>query len=369
MRIIHRRRPMFGACIAAVSVWLGLTVAAFAQDEPELDEPGPAEPGAAEPGVDEPGVAEQEAEEQGLDEQAAGAEPLEAGASLESEIYRQESESEGISSGSAGTGPAAVDQKPREPSGGLGVTVGFFTKSDGYGSSSGLLPAVAGWMAIGGGWQLDLDWAVGFRNFWPEWGDTGSNTLVVADPQLTLLHTIEGGRTSIHYGLGVAAPIYDIPAENDRHFWDISTTYELISAMEGRWNHWRWMPEHFTIVVPVSARMVAENHVLVGGGTSLACSIPTGDYKNDRADIYWQLAGEVGFRWDTVETGMRLRAVTEPVKTGDKLQVSIGPFVRLDLEGGYLKADFLLNLDSPYGVFGSGGDDVWGLFLGGGVDF
>jgi hypothetical protein len=165
----------------------------------------------------------------------------------------------------------------------------------------------------------------------------------------------------------VAVPVYDMPGEGDSSFRDLSTTYELASAMEGRWNHWRWLPEHVTIVVPVSARMVAENHMLLGGGTSLACSIPTGDYRNDRAAIYWQLAGEIGFGWDTVESGMRLRAVTEPMNKGDKLQAAIGPFVSLDLGGGYLTADFLLNLDDPHGVFGSGGDDVWSLSLGGGV--
>ncbi len=343
-------RSWFMACLGACLLCVGLTLPAFSQDLPEEDGEE----------LDEP-VADDEATDDSLS--AADEDRRE-------DIYAMESMAELDHSGAAGieAGTEKTSEHAEEHSGGVGVKVGIFSRDDGYASSFGLVPVLDGWIALGKHWALELDWGFALRGYSPEQGD-GTNNFVVGNPMLQALRKTEHGRTSIAYGFGLTVPVYYIPAEDDHDHHDIVVTYALASAMEGEWNHWMWLPEHVTMVVPVEAHMVSKDHILLGGETALALSIPAGDYEDHSAELYWQIAGEIGFGWEGVETGVRLQGFTAPMHKGDKLQLSFGPFVHLELEGGHLGAELLLNLDDPYGVFGSAGDDVWGLFLGGGIDF
>jgi hypothetical protein len=138
--------------------------------------------------------------------------------------------------------------------------------------------------------------------------------------------------------------------------------------MRGNWDQWLWMPEHFGIVVPLGARMVSEDHLLLGGETAFYFLSPVDDYGANRSDFYIQLAGDIGFGWRKVVTGLRLQGViTTTNADADRLQSAIGPFVRYDMRGAFFTARFLLNLDEPAGIFGD--RDLWALYLGGGATF
>ena len=343
-------RWWFMACLGACVLLVGLTQPAFSQDSPEEDETALEAP-----------VADEEATD---DSRSAADEPA------SEDIYATESVAEVGSAASAGVdnGAEKDNGQAEKHSAGVGMKVGIFSRDDGYASSFGLLPLLDGWIALGKGWELELDWGFALRGFSPEQGE-GTTNFVMGNPWLQALHRTKQGRTIISYGLGLSLPVYYLPAEDHPDHHDIVVTYQLASAMEGRWDHWKWVPEHLTIAIPLQAFMVSEDHILLGGETALALSIPAGDFQNNSAELYWQIAGELGFGWEAVGTGVRLQGAMAPTYQEDKLQLCFGPFLELEIEGGHLEAEIRLNLDDPHGVFGAGDDDVWGLFLGGGTDF
>ena len=336
------RRSLVKACVGACCLCVGPTPTVFSQDAPEQDE-------------------------QALDESAADEKMPAADEEREEDIYEMEAMSEENSTG-IGTEAETTGEHGEGPSRGLGLKVGLFARDDDNASIVGLLPMLDAWIALGKRWELQLDWGFALRAYSPEQGN-GFTAFVVGNPQLQLLRKGELGRTSIVYGLGVTVPVYYVPDETDPDLYDFVVTSELASAITGRWDYWKWVPEHLTIAIPVQAFMVSEDHILLGGETALALSIPAGDFEDNSAELYWQIAGEFGFGWEAVRTGVRLQGAMAPMYKGDKLQLSFGPFVELEISGGHLGAEIRLNLDDPHGVFGAGDDDVWALFLGGGIDF
>jgi hypothetical protein len=353
--------PKSVALLATVALWLGALSAARAQ-ESQPDEAGPAEQEAeagAEAGVEAEPPSEQEgavkpdqADEQGEpveDEPGAEAGEAQLEAGLDEGVIEEEAEEAG-----PGRGKAEV-----------GLDLGFYYRSDHLGTALDLSPLVSAWYAITDGLDLTLNWGFAFDNYAPEQGESAAS-LVLGNPFLSVRRVLQEGRTRIWFGIGANIPVSSLPAEGEDGYLDQLATYLTAAAMRGGWNGWLWTPEHFGMAVPLGARMVSEDHLLVGGEAAFYFLIPVDDYRADRSDFYIQVAGDLGFGWTDVATGLRLQGVVNATNADvDRLQSAIGPFVRVDAGGAFCTASFLLNLDEPAGIFGD--QDVWGLHLGGGA--
>ncbi len=315
--------PKSIAVLAFAALWLGALTAARAQESEPADEP-----------------ASETDEELYLDEN----------------VVVDEDETGGEEPDEPGRGVA-----------GVGLDLGFYYRSDHLGTMFDLSPILSGWFAIADDLDITLDWGLAFNSISPEGGESASE-FVIGNPLITIQRVLQEGRTRIWFGIGAIAPISSVPDEDEDGYLDKVAAYQTASAIRGNWNHFLWMPEHFGMVLPIGAHMVSEDHILLGGEATFYYLMPIDNYNARRQDFYIQLAGDIGFGWEAVQTGLRLQGVVTTTNPEvDRLQGAIGPFVRYDLGGSHFEARFLLNLDDPNGVFGE--NDVWGLHLGGGATF
>jgi hypothetical protein len=250
------------------------------------------------------------------------------------------------------------------PPGQIALEIGTFFRSDSFADTYEFAPILSLWFGITDAVDFVLEAGCAYAGSSNEAGEQ-PNHFYLGNPFVAIRRAYRADRTSFHFGFGVTVPVssLEMPADPFEEM-----TYQIASAMRGRWNHWLWMPEHIALVIPIGARMVSEENILFGGELGLAVVIPTGDYHDYRGDFYAQGAGEIGFGFETVETGLRLQAVLIPlIPDEDKFQSSVGPFVKLIMDGGFVGANVMVNLDAAEGVFGKA--DRWGFNLKGGVDF
>lgn len=141
----------------------------------------------------------------------------------------------------------------------------------------------------------------------------------------------------------------------------------LAAALRGLWDLWLWAPEQITVVIP-NARLDFAFHenAVFAVESAFGVMISTND-ADDETDVLWQIGVEGGGRLERlVELGLRLQLVTSLNSEGDQAQLSLTPFVRVELGAGLLEARLTMNLDDELGfAFDEG--KVWGLrVLGGG---
>ena len=265
------------------------------------------------------------------------------------------------------------EQSGREPeelprgAAGVGLELGFYYRTDHLGTAFDLAPLLSGWFAITDSLDITLDWGFGYNSISPDNGDSAGD-FVIGNPFLAVRRALQEGRTRIWFGIGAIAPVSSVPDHDDKAYKERVDAYRTVSAIRGNWNCFLWMPEHFGMVLPIGAHMVSEDHILLGGEAAFYYLIPVDNYNARRSDFYIQLAGDMGFGFKAVQTGLRLQGVVTTTNPDvDRLQAAIGPFLRYDSGGSHFTARFLLNLDEPNGVFG--GQDVWGFHLGGGATF
>jgi hypothetical protein len=350
-------RPKSMAFLATAVLWFG-TLSAVQAQEIGSDEAGSPEQ-EAEAAVQEETPTEQEEAVETDDTEEEAAQAGDEAATTSDDEYEYEEALEVEEEGGE-----EEEVEPGRGDGEVGLELGFYYRSDQLGTALDLSPLLSAWYAINDDLDITLDWGFAFDSYSPEQGDSASN-FVLGNPFLSVRKVMQEGRTRIWFGIGANVPVSSVPNEDDDGYLDQVAAYLAASAMRGNWNQWLWMPEHFGIVVPLGARMVSEEHMLVGGETAFYFLIPLDNYRADRSDFYIQLAGDLGFGWERIATGLRLQGVVKTTDVGDRLQSAIGPFVRYDAGGGYFTACFLVNLDEPAGIFGE--QDVWGLHLGGGA--
>ncbi|MBN1655191.1 MAG: hypothetical protein JXA30_15590 [Deltaproteobacteria bacterium] len=246
----------------------------------------------------------------------------------------------------------------------IALDLGAYYRYDSDATTFALAPILSLWFEITDAIDLMLEVGCAFAAQSTENGKDHTH-FYLGNPFLGIRRAYRADRTHFHFGFGFTVPLsqMELPADEFEIL-----TYRIASAMRGRWNHWLWMPEHVALVIPIGARMISEENILFGAEMGLAVLVPTGDYHDHRGDFYAQGAGLLGFGFERVETGLRLQAVLVPmIPYEDKFQSSIGPFVKLILDGGSLGANIMVNLDEDDGVFGEA--DRWGLNLNGVVDF
>lgn len=255
----------------------------------------------------------------------------------------------------------------------IGAEISTYVRDDKTGTNLELSPLINGSYGLGETVDLRLDWGFAFRNYAANKHQGSSwSTFAIGNPALSVRRNIEAGRTNIYVGAGVAAPASWVPSESKHHkqYTKLDKTYRTASAMRGQWDKWLWKPEHVGLFFPIGVSMVTEDYVLAGAEAAAAILIPAGDYMGNNAEFLGQLAGEWGFGFEHVGTGLRFQgAWSMGLRTPDgHAQFSVGPFVRWNFDGGYLSASALANLDEPAGAIGNGAD-IWSVTLGGGATF
>jgi hypothetical protein len=205
----------------------------------------------------------------------------------------------------------------------------------------------------------------------------GANSIVTSDASQFNLATptlhgtveIEAGPLLARAGLGIALSVRSLGSSAD----DVAGTYGmyLATATRGAWNAWWYLDRH-TIYAPGEISYRGENTAF-GVEGALIAFIPRSDSGPgiDTAAALQIGAYIAGVSGKTSMFGLRFRnliATSSDVIGPDKLQSSLELFaethvMKILLLGG----GFLLNLDKPFGVFGSGGGDIWALRVKAGI--
>jgi len=371
----------FVSIVAVVGLFLNTSAVGFAQDQLQQEDSSidddsdavddtaddSATSGDSEQGEEQPAAEpedEQEVQTPSEIEESQDSEPeseQDAGELEETEPQKAEMDLSAV-------GAARTQTEVAATTGQLALELGTFFRSDDSADTYAFAPILSLWFEITDALDLVLEAGCAYAGRSDEAGENPSH-FYLGNPYLGIRRAFRADRTQFHFGFGFTVPISSMDQRTDPLTESFEeTTYRIASAIRGRWSYWLWMPEHIALVIPIGARMVSEGNILFGGELGLAVIAPTGDYHDHRGDFVAQGAGELGFGFETVETGIRLQAVLIPMITNeDKFQSAIGPFVKLILDGGHVGANVMVNLDEDEGVFGK--EDRWGLNLQGGVDF
>jgi hypothetical protein len=136
------------------------------------------------------------------------------------------------------------------------------------------------------------------------------------------------------------------------------------TASHGFQDTWLYMPGYVHLVVP--ARVEVGGNVQFTGDGSLDLAIPT--LNGSEAELVLLLAPGVAF-WATPKFALGARMPLQVVTGNDAAQLSLEPFLRLNLgDKGFLSTRFTMHLDDSLGFsFDTGG--FWGLHLAFGGSF
>jgi hypothetical protein len=371
----------FVSTVAVVGLLLNASVVGFAQDQPQQEDSSidddsdaldddlddSASSGDSDLSEEPPATKAEDEQESQTPSEVEESQSSELDAEQESEELK-ETGLENIASELSETKVQAQEDEAAT-TGEIALELGSYFRSDNSADTYAFAPILSLWVEITDALDLVLEAGCVYAGQSDEEGKN-PNHFYLGNPYLGIRRAYRAERTHFHFGFGFTVPISSMEMSSTGTPTDPfeETTYRIASAMRGRWSYWLWMPEHVALVIPIGARMVSEDNILFGGELGLAVIAPTGDYHDHRGDFIAQGAGELGFGFETVETGLRLQAVLIPLITNeDKFQSAIGPFVKVILDGGHVGANVMVNLDEDEGVFGEA--DRWGLNLKGGIDF
>jgi hypothetical protein len=190
----------------------------------------------------------------------------------------------------------------------------------------------------------------------------GGRALFSGNPFAALYHVDRSDQDFTRVGVGLALPLSGAGFGNDGI---AEEGQEDALAQRGAWNVWMWFPNALSLVLP--ARVEHRSDALVlGADLALAISVGGGVIVPSG-----QIALMAAARLGDISIGSRVQVMWSPVLEDrhGNVQAALVPFVQAELAGGAAFADarFVVNLDSPYGVFGD--DPRWGVLLGGGTRF
>lgn len=376
----------FVSIVTVVGLWLNASVVGLAQDQMQQDDSGIDDPSdaldddfgdsapasASDLSEEQPAAAPEVEQEIQPPSEVEESETSDPDSETDSETDSKETQGTKLKDIALDMSAAGAQEESATATGSIALELGSYFRSDDFADTYAFAPILSLWFEITDALDLVLEAGCAYAGRSDEAGDN-PNHFYLGNPFLAIRRAYRAERTLFHFGFGFTVPIstMDQPVNPEQltsqEEFEIAT-YKMAAAMRGRWSYWLWMPEHVALVIPIGARMVSEDNILFGGELALAVIAPTGDYHDYRGDFIAQGAGELGYGFKTVETGLRLQAVLIPlIPNEDKFQSAIGPFVNLNFEGGHVGANIIVNLDKDEGVFG--GADRWGLNLKGGVDF
>lgn len=139
--------------------------------------------------------------------------------------------------------------------------------------------------------------------------------------------------------------------------------YSLAAGMRGLWDAWLWAPERAGAQVGLQlAPQQVCPHLWVAAEADAAGTVSVQRFSNRSADGYFQAAAELLLGDQRLRFGLRAQVVMISAE-GDGVQTSIAPVVTYGGERVAVRGRWVLNIDRPLGLIGTG-LDVSGLILG-----
>lgn len=262
-----------------------------------------------------------------------------------------------------------------------GIAGEHTTWTDGVGGSRVLLqsPLLGAWYSPAEKFTLSIDWGMSYYR--EDVAGEAERVFRFGNPLLSGYYVDHSSSIRLYIGMGLALPAATLPDGGDPDRPLAQAAYASAMAARGGWNSWLWLPEAFTLSIPVRVESAGYRHLLLAVDGAMA--IPVFLHGGGPAFVL-QTAGEVGYKSDHVAFGARLQLVwwaVDDVPVGTHFaQMSLEPFVRIDFGDPFLLARLTINLDEPWGFSfddPDGGspdsvyddDAVWGLHLGVGTEF
>ncbi len=217
--------------------------------------------------------------------------------------------------------------------------------------------------------EIELGWGFPYVSLKDTMTGETNGRFSVGNPYVGLSFASTAPGREIHAGVGMALPVASIP--------DVSTPptgAELLDAglaqagywyalgMWGLWDLWLYSADTFSLVLPASIDADVGHALRAGGSVALDVAFPVRTTGGRQTELFFQLDGYVGYQAaESFGFGVRLALVLAPtVDTGDRAQLSLEPFIKADIDQGFIRVGLLMNLDRPFGfAFDEG--RVWAL--------
>jgi hypothetical protein len=263
--------------------------------------------------------------------------------------------------------PPIVAAQPSAPASGaarpysLGATLSSSLLSETNSTSFVTSPLIEGAYALHARVLLDLK--LGFAWLLDNQG-LGESTFRAGNPQLTGHYHDSAGPWHYDVGLGVTAPLAEVPLGSDGRLYE--SLYNRTLAMWGMWNQWLWLAGR--MAVPAMFRV---SYTLPGGevlvlqqADALVFGV-TGNASGTHfvAQLAFEAQIPVGSRFTICP---RLQTVLLPSAGIDRWQSAAALRGAFATSVGRFFAGFLVNLDEPLGALGGGAR--WGFHLGKEID-
>jgi hypothetical protein len=191
-------------------------------------------------------------------------------------------------------------------------------------------------------------------------GDESLSWTSVTNPYLAAHYVQASGPMRIRAGFGITLPL----AEGNPY----AAVYNWF--LRGLRDVWLFLPDHLGVVLSTRAETdLADGGAVLAGDAEIGTLVPSGE-DADETEMVLQLGGEAAARLGPhVLVGGRLTAswlMTESDGDSDFFQTAIVPFVRGQIDPGFLEARLLVNLDRPLGfAFENANGDLDGGLYGG----
>jgi hypothetical protein len=256
----------------------------------------------------------------------------------------------------------AVDLSP--PAGRLALAgqLSYFGDDQGASTLQLVAPRVALHYAFDERWSIAADYGVVVIGSIP---DQGPGETAVRSGNPIVLGILRGELGSVRYrvGFGGAAPLAVIDRESDGRLQHAA--YNIVPALDGLWDVALWAASRGAVLGFGQAALCLNAWAEAEFETAPALMIPARDayVLGDPVELFVPTALGVALTVGPVTPGFRVQAVFLTAGS-DALQLSIEPWLRWSLGGGFLELRYTLNVGEP--VAGERGPGGWGLHLGGG---
>jgi hypothetical protein len=263
--------------------------------------------------------------------------------------------------------PPVVAAQPAEPARettrpySLGATLSSSLLSETNSTSFVTAPLIEGAYAVRARVLLDLK--LGFAWLVDNQG-LGESTFRAGNPQLAGHYHDQAGPWQYDVGLGVTAPLADVPLGPDGRLYE--SLYNRTLAMWGMWNQWLWLVGRMAVpaMFRVSYGLPGGQVLVLQQSDALVVGV-TGNASG--TDFVAQAAFEaqipIGSRFTICA---RLQTVLLPSASIDRWQSAAALRGTVATSVGRFFAGVLFNLDEPLGALAGGAR--WGFHLGKEVD-
>jgi hypothetical protein len=245
----------------------------------------------------------------------------------------------------------------------LGGELGYFTSQQDASRIDILTTQLSGHYGLNKRWSLAADWgfvsAISTR-------DHGGVDATWRPGNPTVYVALRGGWTDTRYrlALGGAAPLAVIERYGGegrlQHL-----AYNDAQGMHGLWDAALWAPSRGALIARSELELDVDPEVMLELAFNPTLIIPAREqWDRDSVDVLLPLAVGASTRGSVVRAGLRLQAVMMPMNDPDVLQLSLEPWLRVQIARAFVELRYTGNLDEP--LAGERGPRIWAIHVSGG---